>query len=151
MPSNHAVLHDNAPITWRAPRRRPSAFWKTRPARIALACVSDQRRRRRACAVPDRLIHAWATALVWQTWPESSERARIAADLAPQVPSWWLGTGEADRLIVNALIKRSMRARHTSASRQVGAAPPACPAWVPHPADAAQSYATAAYQVLAGE
>lgn len=139
MPPNHAVRHDNAPITWRTPRRQPPAFWKTAPARMMLACVSDQRSRRRACAVPDRAIHAWVMSLVRQTWPESNERARIAADLAPHVPSWWLGPGEADRLIANALIKRSMRVRRAPAPRPTGVAPPACPAWVPHP-DAAKSW-----------
>jgi hypothetical protein len=147
MPFDHPRVRDNVPIAWREPPvrgRQPSGFWKTALARMALACVSDQRGRRRACAVSSQAIHAWVTSLVRQTWPESSERARIAADLAPEVPSWWLGPGEADRLIANALLKRSMRVRQAPAPRRIGAAPVGCPTWVARPADPAGSYAAIA-------
>ncbi|HEY3845827.1 MAG TPA: hypothetical protein VGL95_01790 [Acetobacteraceae bacterium] len=100
---------------------------------MALAHVSDQRCRRRACAESLQAIHAWVVSLVRQTWPESHERAGIAADLAPDVPSWWLGPGEADRLIANALLKRSMRVRNRAAPRRISAAPVACPAWAVRP------------------
>jgi hypothetical protein len=103
----------SADLTWCAassPHHRPPAFWKTAQARMALAWVSDQRRRRRACAMPQQAIHAWVMALVRRVWPDSGERGRIAADLAPEVPLWWLGPEEVDRLIANALLKRSMRA-----------------------------------------
>jgi hypothetical protein len=52
----------SADLTWCAassPHHRPPAFWKTAQARMALAWVSDQRRRRRACAMPQQAIHAW--------------------------------------------------------------------------------------------
>ena len=52
---------------------------------------------------------------------------------------------EADRLIANALIKRSMRVRRAPEPRRIGAAPAACPAWVLYPGAAAGSgsYASA--------
>lgn len=154
MPPSHAFGrafgYDNAAIIWRqaAPRRRqPAAFWKTATVRMMLASVGDQRARRRACAVPQREIHAWVVSLVQQTWPERSERARIAAELAPEVPFWWLGPEETDRLIANAVLKKSRRVHHGAVSRRTGVARAVCPAWAACPggaADAAGAYASAA-------
>jgi hypothetical protein len=120
MPSFHLATDNNAPITWHQPlprRRCSSAFWRTALAQRALASVGDQRRRGRACGMSDQALDAWVMSLVRQTWPESRERVRIAGDLAPEVPSWWLGPVEADRLIANALRIRSMRVALAPAQR----------------------------------
>jgi hypothetical protein len=125
MPSFHLPTDDNAPITWHQPpprRRCSSAFWKTDLAQRALASVGDQRRRGRACGMSDQALDAWVTSLVRQTWPDSRVRVRIAGELAPEVPSWWLGPAEADRLIAKALRVRSMRVAHASAQGQSHAA-----------------------------
>jgi hypothetical protein len=73
---------------------------------MALANAVDHLRRCRACAMSDQVIQDRMISLVRQAWPVR-ERASIAAELAPGVPSWWLGPEDIDLLIANALIKRA--------------------------------------------
>jgi len=85
---------------------RPATFWNKAATRMALANAVDHLRRCRACAMSDQVIQDRMISLVRQAWPVR-ERASIAAELAPGVPSWWLGPEDIDLLIANALIKRA--------------------------------------------
>jgi len=100
----------------------PATFWNKAATRTALASAIDHLRRGRACAMSDQAIQDRVILLVRQTWPVS-ERAKIATELAPGVPSWWLGPEDIDLLIANALFKRAQAKAsrpdfHTTATRQ---------------------------------
>jgi hypothetical protein len=121
MPSDRTADRVKSVTTLRAPPRRgcEPALWETPAARKALACVGEQGRRGRACAMPDEAVHAWVMSLVRQTWPDSAARSRVAAALAPEVPFWWLGEAEADLVIANALLARSKQVRHAAPACQI--------------------------------
>jgi len=109
MMTDSALANSLATTTWDAAlpwQPRPATFWNKAAACMALACAIDLLRRCRACGMSDQTIQDRMISLVRQTWP-ASERAGIAADLAPGVPSWWLGSEDIDLLIANALIKRA--------------------------------------------
>jgi hypothetical protein len=146
MSSDRATDPSKSATGWLAPTqsRGLPAFWKTPSTRAALACVKQQQRRSRACAMSDRAASEWVMALVRQTWPDSRERGAIAATLAPQVPSWWLGPEEADLLIANALLARSAPPQRDPVRRRNGMAPAPVSLWVIRHGGATGSHATIA-------